>query len=364
LTEPNTPPPPTEQPPSTGEPVAAHPVTPEQPELPRLPTTEPQTQKKPNLHLIFLSLFIACLIPALAAISILLPLPIKEEKTVVIPRGTKVREIAMKLQDEGLTPNRIIFRIASRILANDNLQAGEYKFKPEQNLADAVLMLRNGESIVRMFTAAEGLTSTEIINLLKNDPTMTGDIVAAPAEGSLLPETYRYSYGDTRKSLVERMQKSRRDVLNELWAKREASLPLKTPQEAVIMASIIEKETGKKCEERARVAGVFYNRLKLRMPLQSDPTVIYALTKGQKPLGRELTREDLATNSPYNTYTNPGLPPGPISNPGKASLEAALHPEKHDFLYFVADGTGGHVFAKDLSAHNKNVNRWLCLPKP
>jgi len=310
------------------------------------------------------AIFVVFLFPALAAVGIILPLPLKETKTVVIPRGTAVKDIGLKLQGEGIAPNRLLFIAAARLLAHGGLQAGEYRFTPEQNLLDAVLMLRDGDSIVRMFTVAEGLTSAEIINLLKNDPVLTGNIKSTPPEGSLFPETYRYTYGDTRQSLIERMQKTHREQLNELWSKRDTSVPLKTPQEAVILASLIEKETGKKAEERPRVAGVFYNRLKIGMRLQSDPTVIYALTKGQKPLGRELTKEDLNCPSPFNTYVNAGLPPSPIANPGRDSLESALHPEKHDFMYFVADGTGGHAFAKDLAEHNKNVNKWLCLPKP
>jgi UPF0755 protein len=185
---------------------------------------------------------------------------------------------------------------------------------------------------------------------------MSGDAILPP-EGSLLPETYRYSYGDSRAGMISRMQKSMQDALNELWPKRDPAIPLKSPLEAVIMASIIEKETGK-AVERPRIAGVFYNRMRSNMRLQSDPTVIYAITLAKGPMNRELVHDDLAFASPFNTYTRDGLPPEPICNPGRAALEAALHPEQNDFLYFVADGTGGHVFSKDLAAHNQNVTKW------
>jgi UPF0755 protein len=193
---------------------------------------------------------------------------------------------------------------------------------------------------------------------------MAGDIVTLPTEGSLLPETYNYSYGDSRAGIIFRMQKAMQETLNTLWEKRDPALTLKSPQEAVIMASIIEKETGKS-DERARVAGVFINRLRQNMRLQSDPTVIYAIIRANGMLDHDLNHNDLAFPSPYNTYMSDGLPPGPICNPGRAALEAALHPEVNDYLYFVADGSGGHVFAHNLVTHNQNVTHWNEVkPKP
>jgi len=195
------------------------------------------------------------------------------------------------------------------------------------------------------------------VDSLNDDPILTGQIEVMPAEGSLLPETYRYDYGDSRAGLIARMKKAMQDRLNEIWATHDADIPLHSPQEALILASIVEKETGK-VEERPRIAGVFYNRLHTNMRLQSDPTVIYAITKGRDTLDRPLTHDDLTFASPINTYTSDGLPPQPICNPGVAALQAVMHPEHHNFLYFVADGTGGHAFAADLATQNQNINHW------
>jgi UPF0755 protein len=195
------------------------------------------------------------------------------------------------------------------------------------------------------------------VRLVNLDPVLNGTLDTLPAEGTLLPETYRYSYGDTRTALLGRMQKAMQDKLAEVWAGRDPDVPLKTPLEAVTLASIVEKETGK-AEERPRIAGVFYNRLHENMRLQSDPTVIYALTLGKQPLDRPLTHDDLSFASPLNTYVSDGLPPQPICNPGSAALEAVAHPEHHHYLYFVADGTGGHAFAADLATQDQNINDW------
>ena len=302
-------------------------------------------------------LVLAAFVPLALGTAIFAPGPLEDTKTIVIPHGAHVADIGTFLTANGVTLNPILFRAAARILAADELKAGEYQFAEHVSIADAVEMMRDGRAVIRLFTMPEGLTSAETAALLEANPALSGEI-ALPAEGSLLPETYRYSYSDSRAALVARMQKSMQEALAELWPGRDPALPLKSPAEAVILASIVEKETGKK-EERPRIAGVFYNRLKVSMRLQSDPTVIYALTNGKGPLGRELTRDDLERPSPYNTYTSDGLPPGPICNPGRASLAAVLHPETNDFLYFVADGTGGHVFAKDLATHNQNVTKWI-----
>jgi UPF0755 protein len=309
-------------------------------------------------RLLLIALLLAA--PPLLAVAIaFMPGPLTDAKTIVVAHGTRVSSIAATLEQGDIAYNRYIFRLAARLLAGDQLKAGEYAFAPHQSTADIVLMMRDGRSVVRLFTVAEGLSSIEIAHMLQSNPALTGDMPPA-AEGSLLPETYRYSYDDSRAGLIVRMQKAMEETLSDLWPKRDPGLPLKSPQEALIMASIIEKETGKP-EERPRVARVFYNRLAHNMRLQSDPTVIYAINKGDGPLDHELDHADLAFNSPYNTYTNDGLPPGPICNPGRASLEAALHPEPNDYLYFVADGTGGHVFSNNLVEHNQNVTKWNAM---
>ena len=287
--------------------------------------------------------------------------PQKETKTVVVPHGASVREIAALLDKNDTVRSPLAFRVGAKFLAGNQLQAGEYELAPGESAADIIIKMHDGESVVHWFKVAEGLSSAEVVNLLRNSPALAGD-VPIPPEGSLLPETYRYSYGDTRASIIARMQKAMQDDLSDLWTKRDMNVPLKSPGEAVVMASIVEKETGK-AAERPRIAEVFYNRLRHSMRLQSDPTVIYAITQVRGPLNRDLTHDDLAFPSPYNTYMSDGLPPHPICNPGKAALEAALHPEQNDFLYFVADGTGGHVFAKDLAEHNQNVTKWVQIKK-
>jgi UPF0755 protein len=305
---------------------------------------------------ILLLALVAFLGPLLALVGYMVPGPLTENKTVIIPHGTSTHEIATALSASGVIRNPLIFRMAAKLTQANSLKAGEYEFTPRQSIADVMLMMHEGHSVVHMFTVAEGLTSAEVINALRNNPSLTGD-VAMPAEGSLLPESYRYSYGDSRSMMISRMQKGLQDALNDLWPNRDPAIPLQTPEQAVVMASIIEKETGK-VAERPRIAGVFYNRLRTNMKLQSDPTVIYAITLANGPLNRELAHDDLAFVSPYNTYTIDGLPPQPICNPGRAALDAALHPEQNEFLYFVADGTGGHVFSKDLATHNQNVTKW------
>lgn len=317
------------------------------------------------LPYILLSIFVLTLLPGpLFFVSLLLPAPMKTAQTVVIPRGASVQTMAQMLDEKGVLIHPFLFRTMARFMAEDKLKAGEYAFQPGQSVIDVVGMMRDGKTVLRLFTVAEGLTSQDVVTALNDVPVLTGTIEKTPAEGSLLPETYRYSYGDTRQSLIERMQKSQAEAMETLWPTKDADVALTSRAQLLVLASVVEKETGKKGEERARVAGVFLNRLRMGMPLQSDPTVIYALTKGRAPLGRSLTKADLALDSPYNTYVRQGLPPGPICNPGRAAIEAVLHPEKTDFVYFVADGTGGHAFAKTLDEHNKNVARWLSLSRP
>ena len=291
------------------------------------------------------------------------PGPLAENKIIYIAPGNGGRKIATDLQNEGAIRDALIFRVAAKLQeGNGPLRAGEYDIPARASTGDVIAVLQKGKTYQRQVTLAEGLMSVEIMELVNVAPALEGVVEIVPPEGSLLPDTYAYSRGDTREALVARMQKAMRDTLASLWDARAENLPVATPEETVILASIVEKETGV-AAERAKVAGVFVNRLRLGMPLQSDPTTIYALTKGKKKLDRALMRKDLALADPYNTYYAAGLPPGPIANPGRASLEAVLHPESHDYLYFVADGTGGHAFAKSNEEHLRNVAAWRKISK-
>lgn len=244
--------------------------------------------------------------------------------------------------------------------ARGRLKAGEYMIPAHASLTQIVDLIASGKVYQHLLTIPEGLTSTEVVTLLNTAPSMTGTIEQAPPEGTLLPDTYAYVLNDSRANKLARMQGAMTNLLDKLWEARPADFPLKTKEEALVLASIVEKETGVK-SERARVAGVFFNRIALAMPLQSDPTVIYAITQGKSRLDRQLYLKDLAVDSPYNTYKNVTLPPTPICNPGRAAIEAVFKPEKHDYLFFVADGTGGHAFGKTLDQHNANVARWRAL---
>jgi UPF0755 protein len=224
-------------------------------------------------------------------------------------------------------------------------------------MAKVLQTMVEGRSVQYSVTIPEGLTSQQIVQRLKDSAVLTGDIAAVPPEGSLLPETYKVTRGWTREQILQRMSAAHKRLVDEVWAKRAPDLPIKSKEELVTLASIVEKETGK-ADERARVAGVFVNRLKKKMRLQSDPTIVYGLMGGKGPLGRPLLKVEMDEPNPYNTYQIDGLPPGPIANPGRASLEATAQPMKTNDLYFVADGTGGHVFAETLDEHSKNVARW------
>jgi UPF0755 protein len=332
------------------------------------PTIQPTKNKKSRWRkvvggIFVLLLFAVITLPALIAAYVLAPGPLVEEKTVVIERGSAVAAIANQLAEGGVIREPLLLRLLARFVMPEGLRAGEYAFPAAITFAQTLNMLREGRVVIRRITIPEGLTVYEIIEQLRTEPTLSGEITALPPEGSLLPETYHYTLNDDRNAIIKRMQGLMQSTLQELWAQRTGDSVLKTPEQAVIMASIIEKETGVK-EERTRVAGVFENRLRQGMKLQSDPTVIYALTGGKGPLPRPLLRKDWEFQSPYNTYVIVGLPPQPIANPGRASLQAALQPERHEYLYFVADGTGGHVFAKTLADHNANVAQWLKIRPP
>ncbi len=290
------------------------------------------------------------------------PGPLESETTLVIPRGSGVGAIADQLADAGIINDPLLMVLRVRWRGEGRqLKAGEYIFVPALSLDDVISHLSEGRTVVRKISVPEGLTTAAVLDLIAAADGLTGEVETLPGEGALLPETYHYQLGDSRATVLERMASAMTGTLEELWQGRDPDIPLTSPAEAVILASIVEKETGVP-EERAHIAGVFYNRLARGMPLQSDPTVIFALTEGKDDLGRALTRADWEYEHPYNTYRNTGLPPGPIANPGFDAIYAVLHPLETDDLYFVADGTGGHAFARTLDEHNDNVaayRAWL-----
>ena len=286
------------------------------------------------------------------------PGPARSERPVVLPQGLGAWDIADRLADAGVIGDPTLFVVGLWLEDRQHaLKAGEYAFEALVTPRGVMEKLVAGDTVVRRLTVAEGMTSAEIVAALAAAPGLMGEIAEPPAEGSLLPETYHYALGDSRAAVIERMKRGMAGLVEELWQGRDPTIGLDTAREAVVLASVVEKETAR-AEERPLIAGVFLNRLRTGMRLQSDPTVIYALTGGAGPLGRPLTRTDLKVDSPYNTYRRGGLPPGPIANPGRAALAAVLHPAETSALYFVADGSGGHAFAETLDEHNRNVARW------
>ncbi len=287
------------------------------------------------------------------------PMPNGDTETVInIPRGTGLSAISRNLENEGVVTSALIFQIGVRLSGGaTDLKAGEYAIPPGASMQEIMDLFRSGLSILHKLTVPEGLTSSQIMRLVDAHEILVGELPEAlPEEGDLLPETYLFSRGETRDGVIRQMAEAHDKVLAELWAGRQEDLPISTPYEAVILASIVEKETGV-AEERPRVASVFINRLRRGMRLQSDPTIIYGLTKGE-PLGRGIRQSELDRETPYNTYFIDGLPPTPIANPGRAALAAVLNPPETKDLYFVADGTGGHVFAETLRQHQRNVAAW------
>lgn len=292
------------------------------------------------------------------------PGPLEVSRTVAIPKGEGRIEIAERLEREGVIANRWAF-IASHLMQNWlgrdgknlELKAGEYEIKKNASMREVAELIAEGKSVLYKVSLPEGLTSQQIVERLKAEPNLTGDITEIPAEGTLLPDTYRFSKGMSRQEIIDRMKAEQQRLLASLWESRAPDLPVDTPEKAVILASIVEKETGR-ADERQRVAGVFVNRLRKPMRLQSDPTIIYGIVGGQGSLGRSITRDDIDQKTAYNTYKINGLPPGPICNPGRPALEATLNPAKTTDLYFVADGSGGHKFSATLDDHNDAVANW------
>ena len=288
------------------------------------------------------------------------PGPLTAEKSVVIPRGYGVRDMAELLEREGVIDNWLVFVAGQKIgRPAANLKAGEYLFKPGQSVVNVIDTIDSGKVILHQITIPEGLTSEQVVARLMENDLLSGH-PSVPREGTLLPETYRVHRGMSREALLEDMAEAQKKLIDGLWEKRAPNLPLRNQQDMVTLASIVEKETGQ-ASERPEVAAVFVNRLKKGMRLQSDPTIIYGIVGGKGTLGRPISKADITTPTAYNTYAIDGLPPGPISNPGKDALAAVVNPAASSALFFVADGTGGHAFAATLADHNRNVARWRAI---
>lgn len=292
------------------------------------------------------------------------PGPLQEDKIVNIPARAGKRDIADVLSREGvINVNPWVF-IGSvfALKASSDLKPGEYSFAKSASLRDVIATIVEGKVVQHAVTVPEGLTSEQIVTRLTDNDIFTGSVREIPREGTLLPETYKFPRGTTRDQVIQRMQQAQKRVLAEIWERRNPDVPLKSPDQLVTMASIVEKETGR-ADERSRVAAVFVNRLRQKMKLQSDPTIIYGLVGGKGTLGRPIKRSEITQPSPYNTYVIDGLPPGPIANPGRASLEATANPARTRDLFFVADGTGGHAFTETYDQHAKNVAKLRTMEK-
>lgn len=287
------------------------------------------------------------------------PGPLGDTKVVAIPPRSGLNEISDILARSGVISNDWVFVWGTRLTGHsDQLKAGEYEFRPAMSMRDVARLLAEGKVVQHSVTFPEGWTSEQIVQRLLEDQVLVGKINSIPEEGSLSPDTYKFSRGTTREQIITQMRTTQERRVQEAWAKRVEGLPLASPRELVILASIVEKETGK-ADERPRVAGVFVNRLKRNMRLETDPTILYGLYGGKAwTESRTITRAELNAPNPYNTYKINGLPPGPIGNPGRAALEAVANPSRTSEIFFVADGTGGHVFAETIEDHNRNVQRW------
>ena len=291
------------------------------------------------------------------------PGPLSQDKVVYFPPRSDPPEMLTQLEREGVVASPGVLNYALLLSgARGKIKPGEYLFHAHVSMREVIDLLVSGKQVMHSFTVPEGLTSEQIVQRMRENDLLAGDVTETPKEGALLPDTYRFPRGFPRNRLIAKMQEDQRRLLAQIWEKRTPDLPLRTPFELVTLASIVEKETGK-AEERPRVAAVFVNRLRKHMRLQSDPTIIYGLVGGKGSLGRGILRAEIEKWTPYNTYAIDGLPPGPIANPGRAALEAVANPASTDDLYFVADGTGGHVFASSLGEHSRNVQQWRRIEK-
>jgi UPF0755 protein len=336
----------------------------------RIPSRKVRKPRRPALARVLTSLVLFAIVIAALAVAagfygynaFTTPGPLAENKVVIIPQGADRAEIARSLETQGVIDNSAVFTAAAYMegLRGRALKAGEYEIPARATMGEVMALLASGRSITYKLSVPEGWTSEMAVARLNENDVLTGEPATAPGEGAIMPDTYVYRRGMTRQKLLEDMKAAQSKLLDELWEHRAEGLPVKTKEEAVTLASIVEKETGV-AEERPLVASIFVNRLKQGMRLQSDPTIIYGLVGGKGKLDRPLTKDDVATDTPYNTYRISGLPPGPIANPGRAALEAVLNPPATEYLYFVANGTGGHAFAKTLAEHNANVTKWRAI---
>ncbi len=294
------------------------------------------------------------------------PGPLTTSTVVVVPKGEGITAMAERLERDGVISDRRIFMTSilyfMHLKGYGSLKAGEYELSKQASLREVLDTLVKGKSIEHKITFPEGLTSQQIVARLLAHPELTGEITEIPPEGSLLPDTYRFGSDDSRANIIERMQHAQKKFLAKMWEERQPDIMVNTPEEALVLASIVEKETGK-ADERPHVASVFHNRLKKKMRLQSDPTIIYGIFGGSGMRDHPITRDEIDRHTPYNTYKIDGLPPTPIANPGRAAIEAVLKPAKSEYLYFCADGTGGHAFASTLAEHNKNVAQWRVVER-
>ena len=289
------------------------------------------------------------------------PGPLAANKVFMIDKGLSTPEIGAALEKAGIVSNGRIFAAAAWATGQKgHLRAGEYEFVSAMPMNDVMDLIASGKSITYKISVPEGFTTDMALARVAENDVLTGDVTSPPPEGAIMPDTYVFERGATRQQLIDHMTMAEKKMVDEVWATRKAGLGIDTPEQAVILASIVEKETGVP-EERGEIASVFLNRLKKGMRLQSDPTIIYGIVGGKGKLDRPLTKTDITTPTPYNTYTIKGLPPGPIANPGRAALEAVVNPPDTTYLYFVADGTGGHAFASTLEEHNRNVAKWRNL---
>jgi UPF0755 protein len=336
-----------------------------QPEAPPAPPPKKRKRREGTLSALsgFLSFLLVALVAGVFGVIATLhklkePGPLGADKIVYLPPRSDVPEMLSQLEREGVIDSPGLMNLALLVEgARGKLKPGEYLFKKKASLREVIDELVAGKQLMHSLTIPEGLTSEQIAQRLRESDLLAGDILEAPKEGALLPETYKFPRGFPRAKLISKMQDDQRKLVEQIWAKRAKDLPLRSPWDLVTLASIVEKETGKP-EERPRVAAVFMNRLRKGMRLQSDPTIVYGLVGGKATLGHGIMRSEIEKWTPYNTYAIDGLPPGPIANPGKAALEATANPANTRDLYFVADGAGGHVFAESLDQHSRNVQNW------